>query len=898
MAKNTVYTESVITLNNQDAMQHLDELRAKAEEIRTQMSKTPFHSKEFNSLQKQLLKITASEKDINEGMKRFQATMNNLNGASINELQSAARKLNSELRKLSPNTKEFTAAANQLKKVRDRMNELNNQSRTAQKTLGGFFTKIGWAGMITGAIALIKKFGSDMIAQTQLVGDQWQAFTGGMKDAYGAFVADLSSGKGWNQLVADMKESYANGVKVRQILDEIFERNNSLSIEESEKSIQIEKYKQQMRDVSLTDQERIDAAQKAIDIENKLADKRKAIATDELGAAQSQLQTRTHMTNEELDAFIKEYNNNRDLILQAQEYNSKVKDLTTTINSLRKTQMFAGNDAYTMGNAARGIENAQKQLKELQETTDQGVKNVAETVDKYNLSNDEMVKNYVDAIVKLNKIDADRYSQTTRMNTTLSSLRQEMAREHQSAAEKAYKEELAQADEHTKEMEAQAKEAYANGEYTEEMYNAKIASIQQEGLQQKIAISERYKQSTIDYQNQILDLTVKQAEKVRKFREDMEKDVASINAEAIKQANDEVAKLMDEIGDETEREAERLAELMGKAKDITDELHPVAALEEQRDAELAELDDLNERKLISEEDYQAKRKEIIQRYAQQIRDTNLSTLQDGLKQGESYLKELDTMTGALQQAATARLDAQMQKELTAAGDNEEEREKIEEKYEKKKLSVRKKYANADMAISIAKTVANGAQAIVKTFAELGWPAGIAGAAIMAVTTAAQIATIIAQRNAIMNASVSSSSTGSSDTSVGNRVATGYAHGGYTKSATNDYQEVGVVHANEWVAPAAMVRANPVTFARLESARVSGNYSHSGIKGFADGGATTPNGTVPDVSISGGDMNAISRFNELMTQILQQMPLKAYVVYSDINAATELDNKIKSIVGKK
>jgi hypothetical protein len=897
MAKNTVYTESVITLNNQDAMQHLDELRAKAEEIRTQMSKTPFHSKEFNSLQKQLLKITASEKDINEGMKRFQATMNNLNGASINELQSAARKLNSELRKLSPNTKEFTAAANQLKKVRDRMNELNNQSRTAQKTLGGFFTKIGWAGMITGAIALIKKFGSDMIAQTQLVGDQWQAFTGGMKDAYGAFVADLSSGKGWNQLVADMKESYANGVKVRQILDEIFERNNSLSIEESEKSIQIEKYKQQMRDVSLTDQERIDAAQKAIDIENKLADKRKAIATDELGAAQSQLQTRTHMTDAELESFITNYNNNADLIHQAQDYDSQVKQLTNTINSLRKAQMFAGNDAYTMGNAARGIEDAQKKLKDLEETTDQGVKSMAETVNKYNLGNDEMVKNFVDSMVKMNNAESSYYSQTTRMNTTLSSLRQEMAREHQAAADKAYKEELKKSDEHFKAMEAQAAQAYAKGEYTETLYNAKIAKIQKDGLQDKIAISERYKQSTIEYQTKILDLSVKQAEKVRKFREDMEKDVASINAEAIKQANDEVAKLMDEIGDETEREAERLAELMQKSKDITSSLHPVAALEEQRDAELAELDDLNERKLISEEDYQAKRLEIIQRYAEQIRESNLSSLHDGLNQGESYLKELDSMTGALQQAGTARLEAQMQKELTAAGDNEEQREKIEEKYEKKKLKVRKKYANADMAISIAKTVANGAQAIVKTFAELGWPAGIAGAAIMAVTTAAQIATIIAQRNAIMNASVSSSGS-SESSSVGQRVATGYAHGGYTKSASNDYQEVGVVHANEWVAPAAMVRANPVTFARLESARVSGNYSHSGMKGFADGGATTPDVNAPDVSISGGDMNAINRFNELMTQILQQMPIKAYVLNSEINAANELDKKIKSIVGKK
>ena len=827
-------------------------------------------------------------------MKRFQATMNNLNGASINELQSAARKLNNELRKLSPNTKEFTAASKQLKQVRDRMNELNSQSKTAQKTLGGFFTKIGWAGMVTGAIALIKKFGSDMIAQTQLVGDQWQAFTGGMQDAYGAFVADLSSGKGWNRLISDMKESYKNGVKVRQILDEIFERDNSLAIQESKSNIEIEKYKQQMRDVSLSDKERVEAAQKAMDLEKSLASQRKANAQQQLDAYKLQLQTRTHMTDEEIDSFVVNYNNNADLIHQAQDYNDQMKQLTTTINSLKKTQMLSGSDAYARENAAKGIDEAQKKLEQLQATTDQGIKDVAATVVKYNLGNDEMIKNFVDSIVKVNNAESEYYSKTTRMNTTLSSLRQEMLKEHQAAADKAYKNELAKADEHIKEVQAQAKAAYANGEYDEKQYNAKIESIQKEGLQQKIAISERYKQSTIDYQNQLLDLTVKEKQEVQKWANDLEKEIASLSAEMIKQTNDEVAKLMDDVNDGIESEAEHLSELVDKGNEIAASLHPTAALEEQRNAELAELDDLNERKLISEEDFQAKRLEIIERYAQEIRASNLSTLSDGLDQSEAYLQQLDSMTASLQKAGEARLDAQMQKELTAAGDNEEQKEKIQEKYEKKKLQIRKKYANVDMAISIAKTIANGAQAIVKTFAELGWPAGIPGAAIMAVTTAAEIATIIAQRNAIMNSSVSSS--GSSETTVGQRVATGYATGGYTKSASNDYQEVGVVHANEWVAPAAMVRANPVTFARLESARVSGNYSHSGLKGFADGGSTSME--ISGAQLSQDNTEVIKEFNSLMKQMLSSLPIKAYVVYSEVNAAKELDVQVKSIVGKK
>jgi uncharacterized membrane protein len=901
MAKNTVYTESVITLNNQDAMQHLDELKNKEKEIRNELlemyksGKVDLQSKQFKQLQNQLVKVVDSQKEVNASMKKFQATMNNLNGASINQLQSAARKLNAELRKLSPNTKEFVAAADQLKKVRKRMDELNSQASTAQKTLGGFFTKIGWAGLITGAIAGIKKFGEAMIKQTQLIGDKWSIETAGWKNAYGSFIAGISSGKGWKELINNMNEAYKSGKEVATILDEIFEMNNSLSIKEAEYGVEIEKNKQIMRDTSKSDEERIEAANNVIAKEKELADERKKIATQEMDANKKLLQSQTHLSDQELDSFVADYNNNRKLIQQATDYSDKVKQLTGYIKTMTAEQAKPGGNMYSSQ-----IDAAKKELEDLQANTTDDVKKWSETIAKYNLSNDDMVKAYVDSRVKMLNADAQFYSETTRANTTLASLQQDMLKEHQQASATSYKEALANADDYFKQLQVKAKTAYANGEISQEEYNSTIEKLQESSLQRKIQISDQYKQSTIDYQNQLLDLTIKQQEKIRKTRDDLEKDAASVLAEAVKSMNDELEKSFAEIDKEIEADAEHIADLIDKSHEIVASLHPAEALEEQQQNELDALDELHEKGLISEEDYQARKAEIVQEYAQKIRETNVQTLADGIEKSQGYIKALDTMVASLQDAATARVEAQEQKELAAVGDNTEEKEKIEAKYEAKKLKIRKKYANAEMAIDIAKTIANGAQAIVKTFAELGWPAGIAGAAIMAATTAAQVATIIAQRNAIMSqsASTGTSDSGSSE-SVGQRVATGtgYASGGYTTSSTNDFQEVGVVHANEWVAPAAMVRANPVTFARLESIRKSGSY-HSGVAGYADGGAVTADGKVADVSISSGDMNVIGQFNDLMRQILAQMPLKAYVVYSDINAATELDNKIKSIVGKK
>ena len=131
--------------------------------------------------------------------------------------------------------------------------------------------------------------------------------------------------------------------------------------------------------------------------------------------------------------------------------------------------------------------------------------------------------------------------------------------------------------------------------------------------------------------------------------------------------------------------------------------------------------------------------------------------------------------------------------------------------------------------------------------------------------------------------------------MGQRVVSGYSGGGYTERRSNDYQEVGVVHANEWVAPAAMVRANPIVFASLEQARRSGNY-HSGVSGFADGGMTSA-GSSPAAAVPSMDTELLRRTYELMSELKAALPFPAYLVNSQVNAKQEVNAEIKKIVGK-
>lgn len=883
MANNRVYTESVVTLNNQEATARLDELKKKALELRDAMAKIAqekgINSKEFKAAQKELMATEKSINAVNADMQRFEKTLNNLNGSNLNELQAAARKLYNQMRKLKPGTDEFVAASKKLKEVRTRMKEIEGAAGQTQKMFGGFFKKIGWAGLLTGALATFKKFVSDMIAETQLIGDKWKVEVAGWKSAYGTFIADLSSGKGWNEMVQRMKDAYANGKKVAAMLDEIFERNNSAILQESELNLEAEKQKKIYMDATKSAKERIAAAEEYDRIQKQIAENRKVVAQEEMEAYKLQLQTRTELSDQELDLFIRDYNNNKDLIDQAKEYAAKVQEYETKIANTRKAQMY-DRDSYSLQTHANIIQSYQDELDEFKRTADESVVYWSEIVAKYNLGNDEMVKNYVQARQKVVDADTNYERATQRSNRQAANIRKQLSQDTQKAVNDAYKKDIDASNARYQELQNQAKQAYLDGESSYEQYQQRLEDLNRQSLEERTAIAEKHKQSTIEFQTQILDLAVKDKQKLEKLMDDLQKDAQKAMDDAMAELDKEVEAFMAELDKENEEQLQKWQELCERAEEIRRENSPIYAIKEEMAEELSALEELHKNQLLSEKDYQNARIKIIAKYASKAGDIY----------GE-YLDKASDLANALQEADSARLDAQMQAELTAAGDNAEKRQQIEEEYEQKQLDLKKKYADVDMAINIAKTVANGAVAAVKAVADLGPIAGGIMAAIIAATTVAEVAAIVAQRNAIKNASVASS--GSSTTKVGQRTVAEFSEGGYTERSANDYQEVGVVHANEWVAPAAMVRANPVMFASLEQMRQSGQY-RSGVAGFADGGQA--GGDTP-ASVGTVDNELLQRVYDIMAKLEASLPLKAYTVLSDLNAKQELDDTIKSVVGK-
>lgn len=186
----------------------------------------------------------------------------------------------------------------------------------------------------------------------------------------------------------------------------------------------------------------------------------------------------------------------------------------------------------------------------------------------------------------------------------------------------------------------------------------------------------------------------------------------------------------------------------------------LATQQELYNAELALLKQHLQNKEISETEYEeaiknlkiAKAKEAFDYYA---------NLTSGAMQ-------------ALMQAEEANVDAKYDAEIEAARNAGKNTTEIEKKKANEKLKIQKKYADINFAIQAAQIIASTAAAIAKTFADLGFPAGIPAAVLMSVTGTAQLAAALAERNKVKKMTMQGDSAA---TASGSRVATGLESGG-------------------------------------------------------------------------------------------------------------------------
>ena len=527
-----------------------------------------------------------------------------------------------------------------------------------------------------------------------------------------------------------------------------------------------------------------------------------------------------------------------------------------------------------------------------------------------------------EAIVKEKKNAGEKKKQLT----------EEELKKLEAANKKAYDKEKAQIDAAYNYFEKSDKAKWLQGEMGEAEYHIRVERSKSAHYQALLKLAKKYGQDDTTIRNKMLDDHIKalEAEKkrVKVEMEEMMKVYATEHPDQ-NMSDEDYKKLLDNqrrqgykeklgtIPGETYEEFDARIEqyeafqekMLAKAADIRAAITEDSARTEY-ETEVAWAEKLAEQKKITAEE--------AERY---ILQAKLKYAQAAAQQVSQITEQASNFVAALKEAESAQMEAEYQRQLTAAGDNAEERERIEAEHEQKKLDLQKKYADVEMAVNIAKTIANGAVAAIKAYADAGPVAGAILAALIAATTAAEVATIIAQRNAIKNASVSSSGSTSSAPKTGERKITGYAEGGYTgkglgtmgvterparppkrgpstgsgTAGSGDEEVVGVVHANEWVAPAWMVRQNPVMFANLEQYRQRG-YAEGGYtgKGLGTMGVTERPARPPKRGPSTGSGTAGSGDGGIETivrvAVREELPsaLKALRVVLVRRDLTELD----------
>ena len=147
------------------------------------------------------------------------------------------------------------------------------------------------------------------------------------------------------------------------------------------------------------------------------------------------------------------------------------------------------------------------------------------------------------------------------------------------------------------------------------------------------------------------------------------------------------------------------------------------------------------------------------------------------------LQSYSSFVNAERDAELAKVEARYDKEIKAAGSNSKKKEKLEKQKEEETAKIKNKYAKRQRDAEIAMALANTAQAALSAYASavsIG-AAGLVLAPIAAAMATAfgmmQVATIKKQYEANQ----------------------GYYSGGFTKKDPDNRREVGVVHANEFVA---------------------------------------------------------------------------------------------------
>jgi len=815
-----------------------------------------------------------------------------INSMSANQLSKRANDLRNTLNSMrkEANPAEWNKLNKEYNETTKRLSEVRagtEQTSATMSVMKGVLGSFSIAAVVSMVGNGLKKIGTDLLGSTQTISDSWARMTTGMSYAYDSFIRTIATGD-WSNFFTNLDNAYNAGKKFADLMDELFEMNNSYAIQEIITNKEIASLKLIMDDVNNSDAVRKKAAEDIIKLTKELGDIKKVITGQERTAHEDTFTEITKLNKVQKEFLIDNYMKNREAIQQG----AVLLEMQRNLAYMRKNQ-YKTVDERTITNYTDSEINALKTQIDLYKQKNVQAAHAAALLKKYNIANDEAIKNYVTAVTKDMNVGVEILEGTRRVerqkNTLIKSINDDAIKRQQDynkktkeEREKSYKEEI-----ESVELEGNKKlniilEQYATGVIDQYKFNEKSSIVEEELILKKIEINKLYGKNVSDEYKRLYGIQITRMEE---FKKKINEIVDESNKKVDKAADvwtKSDQKNIDNYINEAQEVFDKAAEVSGKH--LSKQKSDLDSLQESYNSDLTALKSSLDLKLLTEEQYLIAVNNLNEKYSNDKDKITAKSWAQGIEVALDALNQMAGISSAIQEAQLARLDRDKERELAIYGESSEKREQIELKFEQKKLDIQKKFADLDMGLKIAQATAAGALAIAQTIGNLGLPKALPAIIIAGIMTAANIATIVAQRNAIKNSTVSGVSTGG----YGSRtVNSGYSDGGFTGYGQR-LEPAGTVHKGEYVVPMPEMRIPAVQYhvREIESYRRQRTSSNA-LPGYADGGYVSP-GENPDSSLK--------IMYELLSYLkfLKKNPVKAFYVNSEQEASRIGTERIKSM----
>lgn len=294
-----------------------------------------------------------------------------------------------------------------------------------------------WVTAAIGAAAAAVKFFMSTLHSTQATGDAFDQKVAGWKNTWEVFRKAVAT-VDFSFFIRNAKEAAEAGQKVQAVLDELFERTNSTTLQRASMAQENAALEESVRNTSLSYEERLAAGEAYLEnmegIYQQEEETAKSVRDAQLENLFALTKTREYASEAEREAAkqefaenIKNYNLTRDKIAAANEYLEVLKKTESDVSGQQST-FAVGAFALTDNR----VEKEEKALKKRQDAYATFVRAVGEDAEailefqkQYLLSNDAQVKAYVDSEAQYLNAQAASYNGQKEIITQLNTLRKQ-----------------------------------------------------------------------------------------------------------------------------------------------------------------------------------------------------------------------------------------------------------------------------------------------------------------------------------------------------------------------------------------------------------------------------------------------------------------------------------------